>query len=125
MQKVWLHEKGYRCQMFPFLVLGSHKPKGGWWNDAFYGKYAVHHMDRNAYENLGLEKSGDNVLVLSKFAHDWVFHWLLSFGARKAGDQKMLKFANPVQRIANKWCLVNVRMKIIVPFLIILLITLI
>jgi hypothetical protein len=113
MQKVWLHEKGYRCQMFPFLVLGQHKPKKGWWNNAIYGKFAIHHMNRNAYQHLGMEKIDKDIIVLSKFAHEWVYHYLLSFGKRKVGDQKSLKFPNPLQRAMNYWCLLNKWIKLL------------
>lgn len=119
MQKLWLHNKGYRCQMFPFLVLGQHKPKRGWWNDSLYGKFAVHHIDKNAYEQLGMEQLDKNVIVLSKFAHNWVYHYLLSFGKRKVSDQKLVKFANPLQKIMNYWCFLNKWIKLILALIII------
>jgi hypothetical protein len=119
MQKVWLHEKGYRCQMFPFLVLGNHKPKKGWWNNSFYGKYAIHHTTKKAYKNLGLEILDRDVIVLSKFAHKWIYHYLLSFGKKKAGDQKIIKFANPLQVIMNYWCFLNKWLKLLLFLLVI------
>jgi hypothetical protein len=119
MQKIWLYKKKYRCQMFPFLVLGQHKPKKGWWNDAYYGKYAIHHINTKAYKNLGLEELDRDVIVLSKFAHKWVYHYLLSFGKRKVSDQKLVKFANPLQKIMNYWCFLNKWMKLILALIII------
>jgi hypothetical protein len=113
MQKVWLYDKGYRCQMFPFLVLGQHKLKKSWWNDSFYGKFAVHHVTKKAYENLGNEKLDNDVIVLSKFAHKWIYHYLLSFGKKKAGDQKFIKFANPLQITMNYWCFLNNWLKLL------------
>ena len=115
MHKIWLHEKGYRCQMFPFLFLGQHKPKGGWYNNAVNGKYAIHHVDKNAYKNLGKERLDKEVIVLSKFAHDFVYHYLLSLGARKVRDQKSINsFANPLQVLMNYWCFLNKWVKITV-----------
>jgi len=114
MQKIWLNEKGYRCQMFPFLVLGQHKPKGTWWNNSFYGKYAIHHTSRKAYENLGMEKLNTDVIVLSNFAHKWIYHYLLSFGNKKAGNQKLLKFPNPLQVLMNYWCFLNNWIKLLI-----------
>jgi hypothetical protein len=119
MQKIWLYEKGYRCQMFPFLVLGQHKTKKSWWHNGVYGKYAVHHIDKKAYEQLGMEQLDKNVIVLSKFAHKWVYHYLLSFGKRKVSDQKLVKFANPLQKIMNYWCFLNKWMKLILALIII------
>ena len=109
MGKIWLHEKGYRCQMFPFIILGQHKPKGKWWNESFHGKYAIHHISKNSYENLGKEELDKDVIVLSKFAHEWVYHYILSFGARKVRDQKLLKFPNILQVIANWWCSLSLK----------------
>ena len=103
MQKIWLHKSGYRCQMFPFILLGQHSGRGGWSN-SYYGKYAIHHMNKSSYENLGLEELNKDVIVLSKFAHSFVYHFLLSFGKRRAGDQKILPFANPFQKLMNHWC---------------------
>ena len=108
MQKIWLHEKGYRCQMFPFIFLGQHKPSNSWYDMAINGRFAIHHMNKNAYKNLGKEVLDRDVLVLSRFAHDFIFHKILSFGARKVADQKSINnFPNPLQIIANKWCLLN------------------
>ena len=104
MQKVWLHSAGYRCQMFPFIVLGQHAAKkGGWRKYKYYGKYAIHHINKQAYENLGREDLNKDVIVLSKFAHDWVFHFLLSFGKRSVAEQK--SFPNILQLAGNAWCL--------------------
>ena len=83
MKKIWLHESGYRCQMFPFIVLGQH----GSWNKSYYGNFAVHHTTLNSYKNLGKEVLNKDVVVLSKFAHDIIFHYLCSFGSRKVRDQ--------------------------------------
>ena len=119
MHKVWLHDKSYRCQMFPFLFLGQHKPKGGWYNNAINGKYAVHHVNNKAYRNLGMEVLDKDVIVLSKFAHKWIYHYLLSFGKKRAGEQKIVKFANPLQLAMNYWCFLNKWIKLIIIVIII------
>lgn len=117
MQKVWLHKKGHRCQMLPFLYLGQHKPKGGWYNNAVNGKYAVHHVSSNAYRNLGMEVLDKDVIVLSKFAHKWIYHYLLSFGKKRVRDQFFFKFANPLQLGMNYWCFLNKWWKLIIVIL--------
>jgi len=109
MQKIWLHEIGYRCQMFPFIILGKH----GAWGKSYYGNYAIHHTTRKSYENLGKEVLNIDVIVLSKFAHESIFHYIYSFGKKKVRDQKVLRFANPLQIAGNYWCKLNLKFKLI------------
>jgi hypothetical protein len=96
------------------LFLGQHKPKGGWYDNAVNGRYAVHHISTNAYRNLGMEAIDRDVIVLSKFAHKWVYHYLLSFGQIRVRDQKLIKFPNPLQMAMNLWCKLNKWVKAIV-----------
>ncbi|WP_157962180.1 hypothetical protein [Winogradskyella aurantiaca] len=120
MQKIWLYQKGYRCQMFPFLVLGRHNIRGSHKN--FYGPYAIHHVNRTAYKKLGMENLNTDVVVLSKFAHEFIYHYILSFGAKKVRDQKFVPFPNPLQVLANYWCFANSFLKLAILLLTILII---
>jgi hypothetical protein len=101
---IWLRRTNYRCQLFPWLRVGK-KIRGR------YYPYAMHHMHINAYRRQGGESWNRDVIVLSPYAHDFVFHWLLSGGKRKIRHQK--DFPNLAQRSAvggsaslslNWWC---------------------
>lgn len=109
MQKIWMHEIGYKCQMFPFIILGKH----GAWANSYYGKFAIHHTTRKAYKNLGMEVLNKDVIVLSKFAHESVFHFICSFGKKKVRDQKLFRFPNFLQVACNLWCKLNEMFKLV------------
>ncbi|MDW8302292.1 MAG: hypothetical protein RML38_07480, partial [Bacteroidia bacterium] len=96
MQKIWLARAGYRCQMFPWKKIG--KTVNG-----KYKGYEIHHLHKKAYKRLGKERYKRDVVVLSTFAHQWVYHRILSFG--KTTVQKQKNFPNLLQRIMNMWCI--------------------
>ena len=115
MGKYWLDVNNYRCQFFPFLKIGK-RVKGR------YRGYAIHHPDLKAYSKLGMEGKED-VLVLSKFAHECIFHGILAGGHWKGIFWKWnssvtlqnkygSKFPNCWQRAANTWCRLNNGLKI-------------
>jgi hypothetical protein len=83
--------------LFPWIRVG-------YVNGRYY-PYAIHHKDREAYQNIGSEELGEHILVLSRFAHKWVFHWLLSGGKRRVREQNV--FPNFWQSIANGICVIN------------------
>ncbi len=92
--KDWLQRTHNRCQLFPWVRVGSIRGK--------YHPYAIHHMHINAYRRQGREFWNRDVIVLSPFAHDFIFHWLVSGGKRKVRYQK--DFPNIAQRSLNWWC---------------------
>lgn len=96
MQRIWLARAGYRCQMFPWKKIGK-TVRGK------YKGYEIHHLHKKAYRRLGKERYKRDVVVLSKFAHQWVYHRILSFGKTTVAKQK--KFPNILQRICNFWCI--------------------
>jgi hypothetical protein len=93
----WLKQANHRCMLFPWLRVG--------YVDGKYYPYAIHHKDKEAYQNIGSEQLAKHVLVLSRFAHKWVFHWLLSGGKRRVREQKV--FPNFWQSVANEICEFN------------------
>ena len=116
MGKYWLDLNNYRCQLFPFLTIGK-RVKGR------YRGYAIHHPDSESYQKLGLETK-KNVLVLSKFAHQWIFHGILAGGHWEGifwrwnstvtlQNRYGSKFPNHWQRAANGWCRLNNSLKIV------------
>ncbi|MCS7076725.1 MAG: hypothetical protein NZ455_08455 [Bacteroidia bacterium] len=96
MQRIWLARAGYRCQMFPWKKIG--KTVNG-----KYRGYEIHHLHKKAYRRLGKERYKRDVVVLSTFAHQWVYHRILSLG--KTTVQKQKKFPNLAQQIMNIWCI--------------------
>ncbi len=84
----WLKSVGHRCTMFPWVRIGYGK-----------GGYAIHHLH---YSNLGQEKLGRDVVPLSRFAHDYIIHGILS-GFKSAGKQR--NYPNLAQRLAHIWCI--------------------
>lgn len=86
--KAWLVRSHYRCSMFPWLSLKK--------------AYNIHHMN---YRNLGQEKLYRDVIPLSKFAHSFVIHGILS-GFKRPSQQT--KYPNKAQQIAHAWCCVPV-----------------
>lgn len=88
----WLKQANYRCMMFPWITIGK-TTKGR------YHRYQTHHAH---YRNVGKERLGRDVLMLSPVAHQLIYHCLLSGGVRRAGKQKV--FPNFAQRVANFWC---------------------
>jgi hypothetical protein len=80
--------------LFPWLRVGKVGGK--------HHTYSIHHRHRSAYERLGYEAWHRDVLVLSRFAHECIFHWLLSGGKRRVHHQK--SFPNALQRLVNWWC---------------------
>lgn len=115
MQRLWLDDSGYRCQMFPFIILGKHSIRNPWNKKKirYYGRYAVHHINQKSYKRIGQENLNEDVIVLSKFAHNYIYHYLLSFGKQKVGEQKVLRFPNFLQRLLNLWCVLNHKIKFI------------
>jgi len=97
----WLKQANNRCMLFPWIRVG--------YVDGRYYPYAIHHKDKKAYQNIGSEELGRHVLVLSRFAHKWVFHWLLSGGKRRVREQKV--FPNFWQSMANEVCAVNFKLQ--------------
>ncbi len=95
MQRIWLARAGYRCQMFPWKRIGK-SVRGK------YRGYEIHHLHKKAYRRLGKERYKRDVIVLSTFAHQWVYHRILSFGKTTVAKQK--KFPNTFQWIMNFWC---------------------
>ena len=81
----WLKSVRYRCTLFPWLKLGDGKP------------YAIHHLH---YRNLGNERLRRDVLPVSKFAHEWIIHGLLS-GGKSAGQQR--RYPNMAQKLVHEW----------------------
>lgn len=96
MQRIWLARAGYRCQMFPWKKIGK-TVRGK------YRGYEIHHLHKKAYRRLGKERYKRDVVVLSTFAHQWVYHRILSFGKTTVAKQK--NFPNLLQRIVNLWCI--------------------
>lgn len=84
----WLESVGYRCTMLPWVRIGRGR-----------GKYAIHHLH---YSNLGQEKLGRDVVPLSRFAHDYIIHGILS-SFKSAGKQR--GYPNLAQRLAHWWCI--------------------
>lgn len=96
MQRIWLARAGYRCQMFPWKKIGK-TVRGK------YRGYEIHHLHKKAYRRLGKERYKRDVVVLSRFAHQWVYHRIMSFGKTTVAKQK--NFPNFFQRITNFWCI--------------------
>jgi hypothetical protein len=96
MQRIWLARTRYRCQMFPWKKIGK-SVRGR------YKGYEIHHLNRKAYRRLGKERYKRDVVVLSTFAHQWIYHRILSFGKTTVAKQK--SFPNVFQRITNFWCI--------------------
>lgn len=96
MQRIWLARAGYKCQMFPWKKIGR-SVRGK------YKGYEIHHLHRKAYRRLGKERYKRDVIVLSTFAHQWVYHRIFSFGKTTVAKQK--SFPNVFQRIMNFWCI--------------------
>lgn len=80
----WLLRSRYRCSMFPWVSTKKY--------------YNIHHMN---YSNLGREKIYRDVIPLSRFAHSFVIHGILS-GFKRPSQQK--KYPNFPQQIAHYWC---------------------
>jgi hypothetical protein len=81
----WLKAAGYRCTVFPWIRISRGHP------------YAIHHLN---YRNLGSEKLGRDVLPISKFAHQWIIHGLLS-RFKSPGEQR--GYPNLAQRLLHYW----------------------
>lgn len=104
--KYWLRRTGHRCQLFPWVKVG--------WVDGKYYPYAIHHLHMNAYKRRRKEVWNRDVIVVSKFAHNRIFHWLLSAGKTRVGDGRKTNhnpkskyqkaFPNIFQRLANWYC---------------------
>jgi hypothetical protein len=90
----WLKRTNNRCQLIPFVRVGTVRGK--------YHGYAIHHLHKEAYKRQGQELWNRDVVVLCPFAHEFIFHWLLSAGKRRVRYQK--NFPNTAQRVMNWWC---------------------
>ncbi|NEO43181.1 MAG: hypothetical protein F6K55_03285 [Moorea sp. SIO4A3] len=65
-------------------------------------KYHAHHC---SYDNLGNEQFNKDVIILHPFVHRYIFHYLLSGGIRKPGQQK--NYPNKAQEIARCICVTS------------------
>lgn len=101
----WLRRAGGYCEMFPWIDLTKTK------------KFEIHHVDREAYRNCGIEVFHEHIVVLSTFAHRYVMHWLLSGGKRRVRNQK--DFPNNLQKMAVFWCRLPRFVKLFISFLIV------
>jgi hypothetical protein len=76
--------------MLPWLYIGKVK-----------GKHHAYNMHHTHYRNLGREQLWIDVVPLSKFAHDWIIHGILS-GFKRPSQQR--NYPNMPQRVAHAWC---------------------
>lgn len=95
--------------MLPWLHIGKVKGK--------HYPYNMHHVD---YRNLGHEQLWRDVVPLSKFAHEWIIHGILS-GFKRPSQQK--HYPNAAQRIAHAWCRSPLLIKWVVLWSIVLLLS--
>ncbi len=103
-----LKEAGNKCQMFGVPV-GRVGGK--------YYPYQIHHLSRAAYKRGTNVRLNKDVIVLCPFAHQFMFHCLLSGGKRTVGEQKV--FPNFAQAFAMEWCIMPGFLKTIILFLLI------
>ena len=89
----WLKSVQYRCTFLPWLRIGDGKP------------YAIHHLH---YRNLGNERLIRDVLPVSKFAHEFIIHGLLS-GGKAAGQQR--RYPNLAQKLVHAWMRLGLLLK--------------
>lgn len=87
---LWLKQAHHTCSLLPWLYIGKVKGK--------HHAYNMHHMH---YRNLGREQIWIDVVPLSKFAHDWIIHGILS-GFKRPSQQR--HYPNTAQRVAHAWC---------------------